>query len=409
MVASEETPTAAEREEKALQDAGVNTTTNDGVYKVKMNAEPQQTENQEDAIQEQSTESGLLGGDEQSEETREETQVELQEVGSGNKEETEVEQFLEEITDETETSNQEPDQTVQAEPREDGAKDDEVLREQEEKVELPEGIEALVKFMNETGGTLEDYVRLNADYSNVDESMLLREYYKQTKSHLNNEEVDFLIEDNFSYDEDMDEERDIRRKKLAYKEEIAKAKTFLESQKEQYYSEIKLNSKVNPEQQKAMDFFNRYKQEQSELQSAQSKQFENFRSKTDQVFNDEFKGFDFKVGDKKYRYKVGDAQKVKETQSDINNIIKKFLDNDNMMKDAVGYHKAMFAANNADALAQHFYEQGKADAIRNLTAESKNINMDPRRTSNGTVEVGGVKVRTISGDDSSKLKIKLRK
>ena len=402
VVQAEETPTAAEREEKVLQDAGVDTKIQDGVYKVKLN-------NTENAIQEQSTESSVLGSDEQSKETGEETQVGLQEVGEGNKEEAEVESLIEEITDETETSNQELDRTVQTESRKDGETNSEILREQEEKIDLPEGIEALVKFMAETGGTMEDYIRLNTDYSNIDDESLLREYYKNKKSHLSNDEINFLIEDNFSYDEELDDERDIRRKKLAYKEAVAEARQFLNNTKDQYYKEVKLGSKLNPEQQKAVEFFNRYNQEQSESQKFQQQQSEHFKKVTDNVFNEEFKGFDFKVGDKKYRYNVKDVQSTKEAQSDVLKTFSNYLDERNMLKDASGYHKALFAARNADALAQHFYEQGKADAIKSLNAESKNINMDPRKTSSGVVDTGGVKVRAISGDDSSKLKIKLRK
>lgn len=277
------------------------------------------------------------------------------------------------------------------------------------KIELPENIQKVVDFMNETGGTLEDYVRLNADYNSLDDKTLLKEYYKSTKPHLDSEEIDFLLEDNFSFDEDMDEERDIRRKKLAYKEEIAKAKEFLEGTKAKYYEEVKLGSKLLPEQQKAIEFFNRYEQEQSEIQQVQKKQVDHFIKQTEQVFSEDFKGFEFKVGDSKYRYKVNDVAKTKEVQSDINNVISKFLDENNMIADASGYHKALFAANNADSLATHFYEQGKADAIKQISNESKNVNMDTRKTSSGVVEANGIKVRAITGDDSSKLRIKMKK
>jgi hypothetical protein len=277
------------------------------------------------------------------------------------------------------------------------------------KIELPENIQKVVDFMNDTGGSLEDYVRLNTDYSSLDENSLLREYYRSTKPHLDSEEIDFLLEDNFSFDEDMDEERDIRRKKLAYKEEIAKAKEFLESTKAKYYEEVKLGSKLLPEQQKAIEFFNRYEREQSEIQQVQKKQVDHFIKQTEQVFSEDFKGFEFKVGDNKYRYKVNDVAKTKEVQSDINNVISKFLDENNMIADASGYHKALFAANNADSLATHFYEQGKADAIKQISNESKNINMDIRKTGSGVVEANGIKVRAITGEDSSKLRIKMKK
>ena len=270
---------------------------------------------------------------------------------------------------------------------------------------LPENIIKVVDFMNETGGTLEDYVRLNHDYSNVDNDTLLREYYSQTKSHLDSEEINFLIEDNFSWDEDVDEPRDVRKAKLAYKEEVAKAKQHLEGLKSKYYEEIKLNPGITPEQQDAMNFFNRYNEEQQVAQ----KQHETFKSNTKDYFGPEFKGFDFSIGEKKFRYGIKNVNDVADNQSDISNTIKKFLDKEGNVNDVKGYHKAMYAANNADTIAQHFYEQGKADAIKDLSAKSKNINTQPRTSNPGDVFVGGLKVKSISGMDSSKLKIKTRK
>jgi uncharacterized protein (DUF2164 family) len=277
--------------------------------------------------------------------------------------------------------------------------------ESREIAKLPENIEKVVDFMKETGGTLEDYVRLNADYSNVDNDTLLREYYKQAKSHLDSSEINFMIEDNFSYDEEVDEEREIRKKKLAYKEEVAKARKHLDGLKSQYYEEIKLRPGVTQDQQKAMDFFNRYNEEQNTAQQ----QHEDFKSNTKNYFTNEFKGFDFQVGEKKFRYGVKNPNEVADKQSNITNTIKKFLDDKGNVKDVKGYHKAMYAADNVDKIAQHFYEQGKSDATKNLVAKSKNITEDVRPSPTGDVFVGGLKVKSISGLDSSKLKIKTRK
>ena len=379
-VVVDETPTAAEKETQVLESAGVDTKTNDGVYKVDLS----QSKTTQDEVQ-----------DEEQEQISDQAEEELQEIN----EEVAEESVLEALED-----TDEPDVVVEETTKE------EVIQESKDNgIELPENIQKVVDFMNETGGSLEDYVRLNTDFDQLSSESLLQEYYKQTKSHLDPEEIEFLIEDNFSYDEDLDEERDIRRKKLAYKEEIAKAKQFLEESKAKYYDEVKLNSKLLPDQQKAIDFFNRYNQEQSETRVIQEKQIENFKNKTDSLFSDNFKGFDFKVGEQKYRFNVKDAQSVKDKQSDINNFIGKFLDENNMLSDASGYHKALFVANNADAIVNHFYEQGKADAVKQISTEAKNINMDPRKTSQGIIETGGIKVKAISGDDSSKLRIKLKK
>tara|TARA_R100000541_G_scaffold44583_1_gene51675 strand:+ start:28 stop:1206 length:1179 start_codon:yes stop_codon:yes gene_type:complete len=272
-------------------------------------------------------------------------------------------------------------------------------------INLPENIEKVVDFMKETGGTLEDYVRLNADYSNIDNDALLREYYKQTKSHLDSEEISFLLEDNFEFDEELDEARDIRKKKLAYKEEVAKAKNHLEGLKGKYYEEIKLRPGTTQEQKKAVDFFNRYNEEQDAAQQ----QHEAFKSNTKEYFNNEFKGFEFNVGEKKFRYGVKNVNDVVDSQSNINNTIGKFLDKKGNVADVKGYHKAMYAADHADTIAQHFYEQGKSDAIRNIAAKSNNVDTNPRSRAPEDVFVGGFKVKAVSGIDSSKLTIKKRK
>ena len=271
---------------------------------------------------------------------------------------------------------------------------------------LPENIQKLMDFMEETGGDLSDYVKLNQDYSNLEDQDLLYEYYKQTKPHLNQEEINFLMEDQFSYDEDADEDRDIRRKKLALKEQVANAKSHLDGQKSKYYEEIKAGSKLTVEQQKAMDFFNRYNKESEATQKTVKKNSDIFTQKTNQVFNDKFKGFEYNVGDKKYRFNVNNAEEVKTTQSDISNFTKKFLDKNSALTDAKGYHKSLYTAMNADAVAKHFYEQGKADAMKNSVAKAKNVNMDPRQ-SHGTIEAGGIKVKVL-GDTTSDFKFKIK-
>ena len=392
-IVEDENPSTAEQETKVLKKMGADIG-EESITKVDL----RQTKEETDAVQEQSTDDSLPSGSSTDEKTGEETKVELQEV---QQEESQL--TLEEVIDEE----------TKEEPKEDPVKElkeeieEAVQTSQDTAVELPENIQKVVDFMNDTGGTLEDYVKINQDYSNTDDSTLLYQYYNQTKSHLTKDEIDFLIEDNFSFDEEVDEPRDIKRKQLAYKEEIAKAKIHLEGLKSKYYEEVKLGSKLTSDQQKAIEFFNTYNTEQSTQQNLQEKQVAHFNTESKKVFTDEFKGFEFKVSDKKYRFNVKDKQQVQDRQANILNVLDKFISEDNMLKDANGYHKALFAADNADTIANHFYEQGKTDAIKQLNAESKNINMDPRQT--GTVEAGGLKVRAISGDDSSKLKIKLKK
>ena len=272
---------------------------------------------------------------------------------------------------------------------------------------LPENIQKLVDFIDETGGDIQDYVNLNRDVSKLDDSDVLDEYYKTTKSHLTAEERNFLLEDTFGVDEEIDDEKTIRKKKIALKEQVAEARAYLDRQKSKYYEEIKAGSKLTEEQQKAINFYNESEKQKEEA----TKSKRTFLNKTDSFFGQNFKGFEYNVGDKKYRFNVKDINKVKETQSDINNFVSKFANKDNTsIEDTAGYHKSLFTAMNADAIAKHFYEQGKADAIKDTIAKTKNIDLNPRKT-HGEVSVGGIKVRAL-GQSSSDIKnrsFKIRK
>ena len=327
---------------------------------------------------------------------------------AGSDENAEPSQSEDQVQSEGEVQEEVP--VLEEVSEEDTVTEEEVMEALDEAEEtgkpLPENIQKLVDFMEDTGGSLEDYVRLNRDTSKLDDQQALREYYERTKPHLSSDEINFLIEDRFSFDEDMDDDRDIKRKKLALKEQVAEAKAYLDGQKSKYYEEIKAGSKLTPEQQKAMDFFNRYNKESEQNMQRATKQKSVFDKKTENLFANNFKGFEYNVGDKVYRFNVKDADAVKSTQSDINNFVRKFLDENDTMSDAKGYHKGLFTAMNADAIAQHFYEQGKADAVKDSVKRSKNIDMDPRG-SHGETQVGGVKVRVL-GDDSNSFKFKIK-
>ena len=364
------------------------------VTKVDLSKKPE-----EDAVQTQETDDSNVVVEESKDSGNSEGVVE--EVRAT---EEEVAESPIELVEDEDNNNEEVTMVGGTESPDTSQKQEKVLP-QAETQELPENVEKLVAFMKETGGTVEDYARLNADYSNVDGEALLIEYYKQSKPHLDSEEIQFVIEDSFRFDEDLDEARDIRKKKLAYKEEVAKAKNYLDSLKDKYYAEIKLRPGVNQEQQKAMDFFNRYNEEQELNKVNQSR----FHDQTNKLLNNEFKGFDFKVGEKKFRYGIKDPVKVADNQKDISTFIKTFLNDKGEVVDTKGYHKALYAARNADTIANHFYEQGKTDAIKNQLAKSKNISTEPRKTQDGNVFIDGFKVKAVSGLDSSKLKSKTRK
>ena len=271
---------------------------------------------------------------------------------------------------------------------------------------LPENIQKLVDFVNDTGGSVEDYVKLNRDDNEMDNQTALNEYYKITKPHLNDEERSFLMEDTFSFDEEIDEEREVRKKKIALKEQVAEAKAYLDGQKSKYYDEIKAGSNLTAEQQEAIQFFNQYNEDTVESERLARERSEQFTTKTNKVFNNEFKGFEYNVDGKKLNLKVPNANEVARNQSDINNFIGKFLNDDNSINDVEGYHKALYAAMNPDVIAKHFYEQGKADAIQDTVAKAKNINMDARQSYDNNT-AGGMKVKALD-DNTASFKFKKR-
>ena len=398
LIDSEE-PSIQEKEQAVLENAGIDINKDDGVFKVDLSKPPVEKEEPTDAIQEQSADEVPVRDEpEASQEVAEE--VRSTEEPSQESEEQEEEVVLQEITEEeiTEEAEAAPtaEEVIEA-----------VEESQETGIELPENIQKVVDFINDTGGTLEDYVSLNKDYSNVDDQNLLKEYYQKTKPHLSIDEIDFLIEDKFSFDEEIDEERDIKRKKLAFKEELAGAKNHLDGLKTKYYEEIKGGSRLTQDQQKAVDFFNRYNKETEEVTKVAEKQKSLFQQKTNQDFSDQFKGFEYNVGEKKYRFNVKNTDEVKTTQSDINNFVKKFLNENNEMSDAKGYHKSLFTAMNADTIANHFYQQGKTDALRESMGKAKNIKMDPRGVHNQPGNNSGIKARVV-GESTSSLKMKLK-
>jgi len=362
----------------------------DNVTKVNLD-KPIENETKEETKEDNADDSGVAAVDESTDAPQE--QKEVPEETEAQEEQPVLEEITqEEIQEKTEELAEEVEEAI--------------VEAQETGKAIPEELQKVVDFMEETGGSLEDYVNLNQDFSSYDDMTVLREYYKKTKSHLTPEEVEFLIDDRFSYDEEVDEEREIKKKKIALKEQVADAKAHLDRQKSKYYEEIKAGSKLTKEQQKAVDFFNRYNKESKESEAALEKQTNTFKLKTNNLFNKDFKGFDYNVGDKNYRFNVKDTNKVKETQSDINNFVKKFLNENNEMSDAKGYHKSLFTAMNPDAIAKHFYEQGKADALKTSVAKAKNVDMNPRQE-HGVVEAGGIKVKVL-GNTSNDFKFKIK-
>ena len=395
-------PTPQERESKVLEQAVSDGQVDekyspkevDGVVKIDLDKFKEQEDN---AIQERETKEIPVG-----ERTGDSEKVDSEVRVESNKEDTtqekEVEQSngpLELIIEEEETKET-PVKKIE-----------EKVIEKEEPNILPENIDKLIKFMDETSGTLEDYVELNKDISKYDNTSLLREYYNKTKPHLDSGDIDFILNKNFGYDAETDDPSDIKAKQLAFKEELFNAQKHFTNSKEKYYADLKLRKQndIAPEYKEAYDYYNKQQDLIKESETLQK----DFLSKTNDVFSDDFKGFDFSVGKNKYRFKVEDKTKVKDFQSDIKNFANEYIGKDGTVADAKGYHKALFAGRNADKIANHFYEQGRADAIREQAKLSKNIDMSPRADNTSIVNTNGQKIKVVSGNDSSKLRVKWNK
>ena len=397
-------PTSQEREskvlEKAVEDGQVDEKYSpkevDGVVKIDLD----KFKEEDNAIQEREIKEIPVGertGDSQEvdQQVRKQTSEENKTVQVEEKVEEQSNGPLELITDEEETKKQ-------------PVKKEKIEEKVVEKPNiLPENIDKLIKFMDETNGTLEDYVELNKDISKYDNTSLLREYYNKTKPHLDSSDIDFILNKNFAYDAETDDPSDVKAKQLAFKEELYNAQTHFKTSKDKYYADLKLRKQndVAPEYKEAYDYYN----EQQDLIKESEKLQQDFLSKTDNVFSDDFKGFDFSVGKSKYRFKVENPSKVKDFQSDIKNFANDYIGKDGTVADAAGYHKALFAGRNADKIANHFYDQGRADAIREQVKLSKNIDMSPRSDNTSIVNSNGQKIKVVSGNDSSKLRVKWNK
>ena len=381
----EETTQATEQPVEETKKPNIN---EDGDYVVNLD-KPIENET-EDTKEDNADDSGVVRVDESTNATQEQEEVQPE----AEAQETPV---LEEITEE-EVKDEAKELTEDL--------IDAKIEQAENGKDIPENLQKVIDFMEETGGSLEDYVRLNQDFSSYDDMTILKEYYKQTKPHLSTDEIDFLIDEDFSFDEEVDEDRDIRKKKIALKEQVANAKAHLDGQKSKYYEEIKAGSKLTNEQQKAVDFFNRYNKESEETKIVVDNNTKVFEQKTNNLFNDKFKGFEYQIGEKRFRFNVKDTNKVKAEQSDLSNFMTKFVDKKGALVNAKEYHKSLYTAMNSDAIANHFYEQGKADATKETIAKAKNVNMSPRGAHKEIVS-GGMKVKVL-GDNSSDFKFKIK-
>ena len=376
---TEAAPTAQEQEQAIVEEATAENDNiqieDDGVIRVNLDKPPKQKEDEQQVSNESEEPVEAVAETE----TSEESSSPLEIVN-----EAETEEVKEETPVVNEVVEQEPVATV----------------------ELPENIQKLVDFMDETGGSLEDYVKLNRDLDNMDDTDLVKEYYKSKYPHYTEERLKRRMDKDFAFDAEMDDPDVIQDKKDAFEDAVFDAKRELKGMKEKFYDELKFNRKqeIPKEYQDAYELATNYTQ----AEKTNKQLHETFVNKTNEVFNQDFKGFDFKLGDNTYRYKVADVEKTKSYQSDINNFIGEFLDDNGAISDAQGYHKAMFAAKNVDKIAQHFYEQGKADAIKQSAAEAKNISMDPRKDMSANVTTkSGTKVRVVS-DEGFKGKLKFK-
>lgn len=278
----------------------------------------------------------------------------------------------------------------------------------QESEEMPEDVAAYYKYKKETGRGIDDFVKLNKDFDELSSDALLREYLSATEEGLDSEDIDMLMDD-YTFDEELDDEADIKKIKIARKKTIAKAKKYFNEQKEKYRVPLESSrSSISESDAKDLEAYKQYIESSKTYEEELQRRRDWFYKKTDNVFGSEFKGFEFTLDDKKVTYSPGDATELKKAQSDPNNFIGKFLNEDGLIEDAVGYHRALSIAMNPEKFAKFFYEQGKAEATDDVMRKTKNINMSERKAPEVTSK-GGVQIKSLSNDSGRGLKIRSKK
>ena len=286
---------------------------------------------------------------------------------------------------------------------------DELMQEREEQEVLPEDVSSFLKYKKETGRGIEDYVRLNRNFDEIQPDYLLAEYYLATDEAIDSEDVDDLL-DEFRWDDDVDDEKVVKKKKLAKKRAVVQAKKYFNEQKEQYKQPLESSAVVSSDESKKIEEYEQYLKSVRSNEEETRKKQDWFSKKTDEVFSSEFKGFEFTVGDKNVTYSPGDASEMKSKQSNVLNFINKFIDQDTgLMKDAQGYHRALSLAMNPEKFAKFFYELGQAEGVEDVVRKTKNVSMDIRKTPETATTQGGMKVRALNTDSGRGLKIKSMK
>lgn len=285
---------------------------------------------------------------------------------------------------------------------------DQLFDQREESEELPEDVAAYFEYKKKTGRGMEDYIKLGRDFTSMDEEQLLKEYLLASGEALDAEDVEILMED-YSFDEDLDEEGDIKKKKLKKKKTIAEAKKFFNEQKEMYKQPLESSAPaISDEDKEELEEYRQYLSKAKTQQEEVERKRDWFVKKTDEVFQD-FKGFDFKIGDDTFTYNPGDADDVKKSQLDTNSFVGKYIGEDGLIKDAEGYHRSLAVAINPDKFARFFYEQGKSDATEDVNRKMKNINMSERRAPEVAKSKDGLQFRAVSQSSGSGLKIRSKK
>lgn len=284
---------------------------------------------------------------------------------------------------------------------------DELNEARETAPELPEDVAAYYKYKQETGRGLEDFMKVNRNLDEADGDSLLKEYLLITEDGLDAEDVEMMMDD-YKYDEDLDDEGDIKKAKLAKKKAIAKAKKYFEEQKEKYQAPLESRGAGSLEDSEEYQAYQQYVEQAKTYQEEQKRRKEWFDEKTNEVFSDGFKGFEFSIDDKSYVYTPGDRTELKKLQQTPEAWLNKYLDDKGLVKDAAGYHKSLAVAMNPEKFARFFYEQGQANAVDDVMRKTKNINMSERAAPQSTTK-GGLKIRAVNTDSGRGLKIKTRR
>ena len=266
-----------------------------------------------------------------------------------------------------------------------------------EQRELPEDVKKYLDFREETNGRgFSDFLEYQKDFSSMSDEDKVKKFIKENNPTYTKEDVEDVFEDRYSFDEDYDDEKDVRKKKRELRKMSDDAEKYFTEQKSKWGTKLGSSEETIPEDYvQSKQQWDEYQKQQSEIAEINQDKSNFFVNETDKMFNENFKGFEFKVGEQTINHLSSNPKDVSESQKDLSGFFNSFLDENGYVKDVEGYHKAMYVAMNYESILESVYETAVANHLEKESKISKNIDMGRARKSPETIK-SGMKMKIIS-------------